>query len=155
MPMPDVRPLARADRDAFTAMFPPYFAEIAPQIPVPDRTAIARWWTDPDRKALTLHVPEIAGFVLIRHLQDGAHELSEFYIVPARRRRGLGRRMLTAVLPRFPGRWQLGLAAGSAAAKAFWSPALAACPNVGHIRTGPPLLPQQSESLHFIVEETL
>lgn len=151
----DVRTLTSAERAAIAALIPPYFAEIAPDLPVPSVDRIARWWTDTDRFAFSLmNASELSGFALVRHLENGSHEMSEFYVRPEQRRNGLGRAFAKAVLLRFPGRWQLGVASGASNAKSFWNATLATCREVGHIRSGPPLMPLQSASLHFIVTET-
>ncbi|MFY9212991.1 MAG: GNAT family N-acetyltransferase [Aestuariivita sp.] len=147
---PDIRPLAPADRAAFVALVSLYLAEIAPTLAPPATERIARSWSDPDRFAFTLHDGGLVGFALITRLANGTHEMSEFYIAPTHRKAGLGRAMVGAILPRFPGRWQLGLAKGSPGARDFWTRALADYP----IKRGPPLTPNQSASLHFTVKET-
>ena len=148
-----LRPLTAENRDAFRRMVQDYMAEIAPGLDVPTPGQMAKWWTNADRHAFEIATPEMVGFALVLHLSDGSHELSEFYIVPDHRRSGLGRAAVAELVPRFPGRWRLGLASGSANARTFWPAALKSCSTVSRILRGPPLTPHQTGSLHFIVKE--
>ena len=146
-----VRVVASCDHAHVANMVRDYLAEIAPQLDPPNANRIARFWTNPNRRAYGFYDAEnaLVGFALIRILQDGTHEMSEFCIAPSHRRRGLGRDALRQVLRRHPGDWRLGLAAGSVQAAAFWSSALRIYDPI----KGPPLTPHQTGSLHFSVKE--
>lgn len=144
-------PLAPEDRDAFVAMVRDYLAEIAPGMPLPTADHIAQVWDDPAREALLIRERGgTQGFVLIRHLPGGAHEMSEFYIAHGARRSGLGTRAARSALTRHPGRWQLGVAKGSPHARPFWAGVIGP---LARAHPGPPLTPNQSGSLHFIIKE--
>jgi len=128
-----------------------YLQEIAPQVAPPTKDRIAQVWLDPDQNAFTFHAPELCGFAIVRHLSDGSHEMSEFYIAPSHRRSGAGVSSARSIIAKYPGRWQLGIASGAQAARDFWLRVLE------HHKTkrGPPLTPHQSGSLHFIQRETV
>ncbi|TNF64458.1 MAG: hypothetical protein EP307_02735 [Rhodobacteraceae bacterium] len=149
--MMDLAPLARGDRDAFLAMLRPYLAEIAPDLPAPTPDRITQVLDDPARHVLTIRVSgSDKGFVLIRRLSCGTHEMSEFYVLPQARRAGLGTRAARAALTRHPGRWQLGVARAATGAESFWQTVLAP---LARAHRGPPLTPHQSGSLHFTIKE--
>ena len=149
--MMELVPLAPEDRDAFVTMVRAYLAEIGPGLPPVTADRIAQTLDDPAREALLIRDGGgTQGFALIRRLPDGAHEMSEFYIVPGARRSGLGTQAARAALTRHPGRWRLGVAKGSPQARAFWTGAIAP---LARAHRGPPLTPQQSGSLHVTIKE--
>jgi predicted acetyltransferase len=86
------------------------------------------YWTESGREAYWLEEQgNRAGFALInRHalLRSGAWSVSEFYVAPAWRRRGLGRQAACALLSLHPGRWEIGILPGNLAALSFWTIAL-------------------------------
>ena len=144
-------PLAPGDRDSFVAMVRAYLAEIGPDLPPVTAERIVQASDDPLREALVIRDGgRTQGFVLIRRLPDGAHEMSEFYIAPDARRSGLGTQAARAALLRRPGHWQLGVARGNAHARAFWTSVIAP---LAKVHRGPPLTPHQSGSLHFTIKE--
>jgi predicted acetyltransferase len=75
-----------------------------------------------------------AGFALVRERAnfagDGVREISEFFVLRAYRRRGLGTRAARALLARFPGRWELAVLTWNPA-RAFWRRV------VGRVAVGP------------------
>ena len=116
------QPLAVApDARAIAAMMSPYLSELTPDGPV-EYPELARYWSDPDRIAYLIRDDaRDVGFVLVRrHPQTPSHELAEFYIAPAWRRRGIGTSAARAVFARHPGWWHLQILADNAAAQAFW-----------------------------------
>ena len=144
-------PLAPGDRDAFVGMVRAYVSEIGPDLPPVTAERMARASDDPAREALLIRDGGgTRGFVLIRRLPDGAHEMSEFYVVPGARRSGLGTQAARAALTRHPGRWRLGVAGGNVHARAFWTGVITP---LARAHRGPPLTPNQSGSLHFIIKE--
>jgi GNAT superfamily N-acetyltransferase len=72
-----------------------------------------------------------AGFAMARGLPGGAHEVAEFFVVPAHRRLGVGRRAATALFARLPGSWEVAYDLTNKEACRFW-PAV-----VGEAATGP------------------
>ena len=61
----------------------------------------------------------VAGFAIV-HSRNGTTDMSDFYIRPAFRRRGLGLAFAHAVIARFPGRWTLTQYKAQADSIAFW-----------------------------------
>lgn len=147
----ECRRIPFGDRPAFDALAGPYLAEIAPGLTA-EPEDFDRYWTDPDRHAYGLYAPDLQGFAMIRRLDDGSHELTEFNIAPSYRRRGTGSAFARSVLTRHPGRWRLGIA-GAGPARDFWAKCLAACAEVSEIDPGPPFTPHQTASLHFTVRD--
>jgi len=112
-----VAPHARA----VASMMPAYLHELTSDGPL-EYPHLARYWDDPDRIPYLIRDDgREVGFVLVRHhAQTSSHELAEFYLAPAWRRRGLGSAAARAVFDRHPGWWHLQILAENAAAQAFW-----------------------------------
>jgi predicted acetyltransferase len=99
-----------------------------------DYPYLSRYWSEPDRHPFVILADRrTAGFALVRDVEpDVLHEMSEFYVVPALRRQGVGRRAATLLFERFGGRWQLQFAVANARARSFWRfvvPAATETPN--------------------------
>jgi predicted acetyltransferase len=82
------------------------------------------YWTEPGRHPFFLQADgTVAGFALVREvvLEAASYsELAEFFIQPASRRAGVGRRAARAVWQAFPGQWELQVALANRPATAFW-----------------------------------
>jgi predicted acetyltransferase len=64
---------------------------------------------------------EIAGLALVRRDEtDHRIEMSEFYVRPSRRRRGVGCDFARRLFHRFPGEWKLSQVQSNAIAVHFW-----------------------------------
>jgi len=146
-----IQPLAEARKETFAALVRTYLAEIAPSLDRMAKDRIARSWEDSHKAVYAFLDGQMFGFAVIRRLDDGFHEMSEFYIDPSRRRRGVGRRAAIDVVRRHPGKWQLGIVSDSEAANAFWMDVFASYQPT----FGLPLTPHQSASLQFTVTETV
>ena len=84
---------------------------------------LSLYWQDADRFPYLIRLAgSDAGFALVRrHVGSGFHEMAEFYIAPAHRRRGCGRAAARALFARHPGWWRLQILDTNAAARAFWT----------------------------------
>ena len=151
--IPDFRiqPLAKADREIFAALVRTYLTEIAPSLDQTAQDCIASSWADPNKAVYAFLDGQMFGFAIIRRLDEEFHEMSEFYIDPAHRRRGIGRAAAIDVVRRHAGKWQLGIVSGSESAHAFWMEVFESYQPA----SSPPLTPHQSGSLHFTVTETV
>jgi predicted acetyltransferase len=89
------------------------------------------YFIEPEREAYWIEEEDArVGFALInRHvfLRSGAWSVSEFYVVPASRRKGLGRQAVAALLALHPGVWEIGILPGNRAALTFWANVLKDC----------------------------
>jgi predicted acetyltransferase len=96
----------------------PYFEHyFDPSLDVLDR---GRW-------AFFLHVNgELAGFAMVRLMQNGRYEMAEFFILRGARRGGSGMAAATAALQRFPGSWALTVHPKNTGAQEFWRRVIAA-----------------------------
>jgi predicted acetyltransferase len=99
-----------------------------------DYPDLSLYWSEADRYPFVIEANgRTAGFALVRGVGDGAiHEMAEFYVAPAFRRRGVGRHAAAMLFERFGGRWQLQFAVANAKARTFWQsmiPAATETPN--------------------------
>lgn len=83
------------------------------------------YWSEPGRHAFFIeHDGEVAGFVLVRDPEStlsGTHQIAEFFIKRAARRRGIGQSAVLDVWQRFPGKWELQVHARNTGALDFWT----------------------------------
>ena len=64
---------------------------------------------------------DVGGLALVRlDNEDGRREISEFYVLPRLRRKGIGLQFARRLLSRFPGTWKLNQASSNVGAIAFW-----------------------------------
>lgn len=62
----------------------------------------------------------LAGFAMVRHMQNGRYSMAEFFVLRKWRRTGVGSAAAAAVLHRFPGGWDLTVLPENTGARAFW-----------------------------------
>ncbi len=119
-----------ADREELEALVDRYLEELDALRDLPVGPSDARsyeylplYWEEPGRHPLFLvSRGERVGFALIREIFDDATiQMSEFYIRPEWRRRGLGRAAVGEIWRRFPGSWELQVHPGNPAAAEFWA----------------------------------
>ena len=89
------------------------------------------YFTDPDREAYLIRARaggEVLGFIMVntvlRRVASG-HSVAEFLVLPAWRRRGVGRAAARACFQAHPGTWEVGPSLGSEAAFIFWEKTIA------------------------------
>ena len=79
----------------------------------------------------------LVGFALINtHSHGGGsveHNMAEFFVARKYRRRGVATEAARRIFARYPGFWEVAVAARNLRALAFWSHALAEAPNVGQL----------------------
>lgn len=106
-----------------------------------DYSYLPLYWTEPGREAYWLEEQgSRAGFALInRHtfVRSGAWSVSEFYVAPPWRRKGVGRQAAYALLALHPGWWEIGILPGHIAALSFWTTVLEGCSGVRPTRFQP------------------
>lgn len=56
----------------------------------------------------------------IANVQSNPHDIAEFYIVPVKRKQGLGLKLAEYVCNEYPGQWQIRQIQGATAATKFW-----------------------------------
>ena len=117
-----------AEKPALAKQLQDYIREMAQYDPSIDRDAkvfdypyFDNYWTETDRWPFWLKVDgAVAGFALVRKLEDGTNEMAEFYIRPEFRRTGAGLAFARDVIARFAGAWELSEYQTNAGAVAFW-----------------------------------
>jgi predicted acetyltransferase len=98
-----------------------YDPAINPQDPSFEYPFIDNYWTDADRWPFSMKVDgNVAGFGLVRKLEDGTTEMAEFYVCPEYRRTGAGLVFARDLLARFAGPWELSEYQANVGAIAFW-----------------------------------
>ncbi len=79
------------------------------------------YFTEPERHAWIIrHGDALAGFAMVRALEDGRHEVSEFFVVRAHRQSGVGRRAAALIFEQLPGRWEVRHDLDNDEASVFW-----------------------------------
>lgn len=122
----ELRRAEAADQPALAAMLADHLHELGSP---PDYPWLALYAQAPDRHAyLLLRAGDIAGFALLRDLDNGTADTTEvavFHVRPAARRQGLGRLALRALRRLHPQAWSVQVFADRDAALRFWRSALA------------------------------
>lgn len=133
-----------------TSRLAPYFHEIAPALPIDPAKRAHQMLHRQDVTAFWIkHNAARIGFALVLNLPDERRELSEFSIAPRYRRQGLGQTAASLILQEFPGRWRMGISAGSPQAEAFWGTCLSMVPGLQDLQSGAPFTEHQSKSYSF------
>ena len=126
-------PVVEAEYGDFAKMAEPYHYELDPYDPIGGgepfsaeqyrRSLLA----DTEERELLWIIAdgERAGFAIVRTWPDGVAEVIEFYVVPALRRRGVGRAAVEALLAEHRRRGtalvEAGILGDNEPAKAFWA----------------------------------
>jgi predicted acetyltransferase len=117
------------DQEAVASLLSAYLLEIgaAPTYPY-----LPLYWSEPGRYPYLVKIGgELVGFALVRSLPlHGQIEMAEFYVVPSKRRQGVGYSAARAVMARHLGEWSIRPLPGSTVALAFWQAVIA--PNSTH-----------------------
>jgi predicted acetyltransferase len=75
-----------------------------------------------DRSAWLIKVADrLGGFVMTRRLDDGAMSISDFFVVRAARRNGIGREAARLVICQFAGQWRIAYQSYNPGAQRFWT----------------------------------
>jgi len=78
------------------------------------------YWLEDDRYPYLFYCGgKLAGFALVRKETD-YYELSEFYVLPAFRRRGLGMACVTDIFRKHHGSWRIGFNKQNQASRQLW-----------------------------------
>lgn len=89
------------------------------------------YWQDPHRHPFLVRLGEkLAGFVLVKQGSEvsgdeGVWDMTEFFVVRAYRRRGIGTEIAHQVWRRFPGHWEVRVMEANHSAQKFWERAVA------------------------------
>ena len=82
---------------------------------------VATFFTDPGREAWIIEADgDLAGFCVTRQRDDGSRSVFAFFVLRARRRRGIGRLAALTLLAAEPGPWAIAFQEVNAGAAAFW-----------------------------------
>ena len=129
-----LRPATAEDRALIEALM--QFYETGAFRPYPH---LVDYFDAADRWPLLIFVEDhIAGFALINqhsHLTGGHVErnMGEFFVGRPFRRHGVATEAFHQVVALHPGAWEVAVAVRNAPARAFWSRAIAAAPNVSDV----------------------
>jgi predicted acetyltransferase len=88
-------------------------------------TQLPLYWTDPDRYPFLIRVDgNLAGFVLVSRCGD-SFDMTEFFVIRAYRRQGIGILAAHKIWTRFPGNWEVRVMEQNQAGLRFWERAIA------------------------------
>jgi predicted acetyltransferase len=138
------------------------FSEVRPLTLTPHGTFPYRYldhyFVEAGRDALFIVAgDQIAGFALMRRLDDGTNQVAEFFVLRGHRRHGVGRAAARALFRRYPGRWSLEYDHANAPAGRFW-PAVAtevADGAIGSRDLEPPEVDHPCRQLTFTTSESV
>ena len=119
-----VAPLRNApNRKASSAGF---CRRISAELGVHRLPVLPLYWQEPERFPYVIAAgSEIVGFALVREVGAAPQfEMAEFYVMPSRRRIGIGRRAACELFAIHRGSWQVNAMPSSAQAQAFWASVL-------------------------------
>lgn len=91
----------------------------------PPYPPLARYWTEPDRRAFLIRADgRVAGFATLdRESHAGAsvdHNVGDFFVARPYRRQGVGLAAARLLFSGRPGRWEIAVARRNLGALAFW-----------------------------------
>jgi len=117
-------PLIKSLLDAYLRELSSYRDIAVDATMVVDYPYLHLYWSELERYPFILRSSsELAGFALIRQIAAQpatCMSVAEFYVVPDKRRQGLGRAAAQLLWKRFPGTWQLQVMKGNQPAMEFW-----------------------------------
>jgi predicted acetyltransferase len=126
MSAPTLVPLPESDKSVLWSDLQDYIRELAQfDRSVPPQGLYAypgfdMLWCEPGRWLFWAKLDgEIAGFAIV-HSADGVTDMTDFYIRPAYRRRGVGLEFARLVVARFSGSWTLSQFKAKTDSIAFW-----------------------------------
>lgn len=86
-----------------------------------DYKYLDHYWTDERRHPFfVVHSGKLAGFVLVREINEGTFSIAEFFILRKYQGQGLGRQAATTVFKKFKGIWVVAWLEKNLPAQAFW-----------------------------------
>ena len=101
---------------------------------------LGQYWHEPACIPLLIRVgDQLAGFALINAFahsgQTTDRSMAEFFILRKYRRGGLGAAVVTDILGRYPGRWEIAIARRNLPAMAFWPRVVGALDFIRDLKT--------------------
>jgi predicted acetyltransferase len=79
------------------------------------------YFGDPDRAGYLIRFREApVGLAFVQGLAGEIRMIGDFFVVRAVRRLGIGQKVATELLTRYPGRWEIGFQGGNRGAPEFW-----------------------------------
>ena len=101
---------------------------------------VASYWRDADRWPLIIRCGgKPAGFILLNTVSHRGvaidRAVAEFFVMRTYRRAGVGAFAARSVFTRYPGRWELAIAAPNAGARRFWPNVVNGTPGVWDVQT--------------------
>lgn len=89
-----------------------------------DYKPLPLYWSDPNRRPFLVRIDgKLAGLVLIAS-NESVWDMTEFFILRAYRKRGIGTDVAHDVWRRFPGTWEVRVMESNHAALRFWDRAI-------------------------------
>lgn len=128
-----IKPATDRDKGIIAEMMHGYVADLARYTPIsPNEQGrytyprLDEYWLHPETRFPFLIYADdtLAGFALVsaesRLEDDEAMNMAEFYVLPEKRRTGIGFDAACQILLHFPGRWEVAVLTGNLTALTFW-----------------------------------
>ena len=79
------------------------------------------YWTEPERHPFIVRVSgKLAGFALVRAIDEEICSIAEFFVLRKYRHQGIGQKVAHRIFDMFPGKWRVAQEEGNIPAQAFW-----------------------------------
>jgi len=112
------------DKEVLKSLVNDYQGEILKSETPEEYKYLDSYWQKPNRYPYLIEVDgKIAGFVLVNNynlVEKDAKNISEFYIGPEFRKKGIGKMSAKKVFDLFPGKWEVRELESNAVAQKFW-----------------------------------
>ncbi|MDB5178578.1 MAG: putative phosphoribulokinase [Patescibacteria group bacterium] len=122
MPSITLQPASEKDKKSLSTLLHDYQMELLNE--AGEYKYLSSYFTDSDRSAFFIYADgKVAGFVLVnKHtlIEENAHSIAEFYVVPNSRRQGIGERAAELAFRKFPGKWEVAQMEANQLAIRFW-----------------------------------
>ena len=117
-----LQPASERDKEVLSKLLHDYQTELLNESG--EYKYLSSYFTDSDRSAFFICTNDkVAGFVLINThtlIEESAHSIAEFYVVPDFRRQGIGERAAELAFRQFPGKWEVAQMEANEQAIRFW-----------------------------------
>jgi predicted acetyltransferase len=114
------------------------------------------YWTESGRYPFIVRVSgRLAGFILVRAIDEATYSIAEFFIMRKYRRRGIGQTVAHRIFDMFPGQWRVAQEEGNLPAQAFWRKVISRYTNggFGEVQDDNRKVPIQEFSTNSVSEE--
>lgn len=121
-PSVTLQPVSEKNKEVLASLLHDYQVELLNE--ASEYEYLSSYFTDSSRTAFFIYADDkLAGFALInKHtlIEENAHSIAEFHILPSFRRQKIGERAAKLAFKQFPGKWEVAQMAVNQPAIIFW-----------------------------------